>query len=184
MNPSDQWLRQARSLWRWTGRERPAFAAPTAPGQESVWDYPRPPRIAHDPREVVISLGNDELARSRRALRVLETASPPTFYLPVEDIRMALLRPSAGASLCEWKGEAQYWQVGTGAAAVERRAWSYPAPFPGCEALLGHIGFYPSPFECTVDGERVKPQPGGFYAGWITADVVGPFKGDPGSSGW
>jgi uncharacterized protein (DUF427 family) len=184
---NDQRLLAAAAQWRYTGRDRPAFAQEPAAGQESVWDYPRPPRIAADPREVVVSFEGEPVARTRRALRVLETASPPTFYLPEADIVMAALQAAAGASYCEWKGRAAYWTVlslrVTGRA-LPRVAWSYPQPESGFEALRGHIAFYPAPLQCFVDGERVRPQPGRFYAGWVTAEIVGPFKGEAGSEGW
>ncbi len=175
---------QARAMWRYVGDERPPFAIPTKPGEESVWDYPRPPRIDDDAREVVVRLGEVEIARTQHALRLLETASPPTFYLPRADVRMALLQPGDGASACEWKGTAGYWSIDTGAQRLEGAAWSYPDPFAEFERLRDHIAFYPQVLDCRVDGVRVQPQPGRFYAGWITPEVVGPFKGEPGSGGW
>jgi len=180
-------LAHARSLWKWVGEERPDFAVPPQPGQESVWDYPRPPHIALDSREVIVRLGATEIARTRRALRVLETASPPTFYLPLNDVHDALLVPAPGASFCEWKGEARYWSVVAGRDAGQRLdavAWSYAEPLPDFAMLRGHIAFYPQQLACTVNGVHVKPQPGRFYAGWITPEVVGPFKGEAGSGGW
>jgi uncharacterized protein (DUF427 family) len=119
------------------------------------------------------------LADTRRALRVLETASPPTFYLPRADVRAEVLVAASGASWCEWKGRARYWSIG--AAPI---AWSYDAPLPGFEALRDHVGFYPGRIACFVAGERVAPQPGGFYAGWVTREIVGPWKGEPGTEGW
>lgn len=180
-------LAHARSLWNWVGDRRPDFAVPPQPGQESVWDYPRPPRVVLDSREVIVRLGDTEIARTRRALRVLETASPPTFYLPQNDVHVDLLVAAPGASFCEWKGEARYWSVVTGTDAGQRLdavAWSYDAPLPDFAMLRGHIAFYPQPLACLVNGVPVKPQPGRFYAGWITPEVVGPFKGEPGSGGW
>ncbi|AMM26716.1 hypothetical protein AX767_10075 [Variovorax sp. PAMC 28711] len=171
-------------MWRWVGDERPPFAIALRAGQESVWDYPRPPRLAPDPREVVVRLGDVEIARTRRALRVLETASPPTFYLPVSDIRMEHLVPADGSSHCEWKGDAGYWSVVADGQRLDRVAWSYPEPFDEFAALRDHIAFYPQPLDCRVDDVHVLPQPGRFYAGWITPEVIGPFKGEPGSGGW
>jgi uncharacterized protein (DUF427 family) len=133
---------------------------------------------------VVIVAAGVEVARSRRAMRVLETASPPTFYLHPDDVDPRCMAPSGGASYCEWKGEARYWSVVVPAGRFERAAWSYPEPEPAFAAIAGWYGFYPSPLECTVDGIRVLPQPGRFYAGWVTPEVVGPFKGEPGTSGW
>ncbi len=180
-------LAHARSLWKWVGDRRPDFAIPPQPGQESVWDYPRPPQLVMDGREVIVKLGDSEIARTRRALRVLETASPPTFYLPLNDVRFELLVPVPGASLCEWKGEARYWSVVAGLDAnqqLDAVAWSYAAPLPDFAMLRGHVAFYPQQLACTVDGVPVRPQPGRFYAGWVTPEVVGPFKGEPGSGGW
>lgn len=177
-------LRYPRTVWRYTGQERPPFALPPGPGQESVWDYPRPPRVAVDAREVVVAFGAFEIARTRRALRVLETASPPTFYLPRDDVNRSLLADAAGASTCEWKGRAAYLSVVAGGQRLERVAWCYPEPHPGFEALRDHVGFYPAPLDCRVDGLRVLPQPGRFYAGWVTPEIVGPFKGDAGTEGW
>ncbi len=170
--------------WLYRGQERPPFALPTAPGQESVWDYPRPPRLVSDAREVTVFAGDIEIARTRRAMRVLETASPPTFYLPPQDVRVDLLSAALGSSLCEWKGRARHWTVRTGERRLVAAAWSYDDPFPEFAALRDLISFYPSRLACHVDGIRVLPQPGEFYAGWITPEVVGPFKGGVGSSGW
>lgn len=176
-----EWASRARAGWRWNGSERPDFASPTSPGQESVWDYPRPPRIAVDPRRVVVKFEGAVIADTLDALRVLETASPPTFYVPRTDLRMELLRPARGSSRCEWKGEAEYWTVRTPEGhRAERAGWSYPDPLPEFAGIRGHISFYPSKVECTVDEEPVRPQPGGFYGGWVTSEVVGPFKGEPG----
>ncbi len=177
-----RWLRDARSGWTHRGRKRPPFAVQPGPGQESVWDYPRPPAIVRDSREVVVRHGEVLLARSRDACRVLETASPPTFYLPPEDVMAELLRPEHGSSFCEWKGQARYW--GLHEAPGVPVAWTYPTPFDAFAALAGCYAFYPERVACYVAGERVRTQPGGFYGGWITAEVVGPFKGDPGTSNW
>lgn len=154
-------------------------------GQESVWAYPRPPRLERSDRHIQIILGDETVADTRRAWRVLETSHPPVYYLPTEDIRMALLEPAAGSSFCEWKGAARYWSVRSGDRLLERVGWSYPYPSPGFEPIRDHIAFYAAPFDAVqVDGEQVTPQPGGFYGGWVTGDVVGPFKGIPGSMGW
>lgn len=174
--------------WRYDGRRRPPFAAVPGPGQESVWDYPRPPRLQPDAREVVVRADDLEIARTRRAIRVLETASPPTFYLPAADVRAAHLEPAAGRSRCEWKGDAEYRSIRTPAGPLVAVAWSYPSPLPGFEAIRNHLAFYPDAgggrLVCTVDGIRVRPQPGRFYGGWITPELVGPFKGEPGTEGW
>lgn len=157
---------------------------PAGPGQESVWDYPRPPRLEPSERHVVVRLDGVVVADTRRAFRVLETSHPPTWYLPPEDCDASLFRAGRGSSFCEWKGVADYWDVTVGERTVSGAVWLYPRPTGAFGPLADHRAFYASVFECTVDGEVVVPQPGGFYGGWITADVVGPFKGVPGSMGW
>lgn len=171
-------------MWRWVGEERPPFAVIPGADQESVWDYPRPPRIAPDTREVIVQVGSSVVARTRRALRVLETASPPTFYLPLADIDMRLVEPADGSSHCEWKGAARYYNVKAGRDLLAAVAWSYPQPYPEYAALRDHMSFYPGRIACSVDGVPVAPQPGGFYGGWITPELVGPWKGEPGSGSW
>jgi uncharacterized protein (DUF427 family) len=178
------WLDAARRQWRWRGTGRPPFAAVPGPGQTSVWDHPRPPVLAGDPREVVVAWHGLEVARTRRAIRVLETAHPPSFYLPWDDVDRRLLQAASGSSYCEWKGPARYWSLVDGARRVDAVAWSYPQPLASAEALAGCVAFYPAQLECSVGGMPVRPQPGGFYGGWITADLAGPFKGEPGSQGW
>lgn len=182
--PPSEAERRALAGWQHTGRVRPAFAWPTGPGQESVWDYPRPPRLAPERREVVVRLGPVEIARSRRALRVLETASPPTVYLPPQDVQAGRLVRAAGASHCEWKGLASYWSVVADGRRLEAVGWSYDRPTPRFEAIRGWLSFYPASLDITLDGVRVLPQPGGYYGGWVTPEIVGPFKGEPGTGGW
>jgi uncharacterized protein (DUF427 family) len=179
-----RWLERARAHWEFTGQHRPPFAVAPKEGQESVWDYPRPPRLAADEREVVVRAADAELARTRRSVRVLETASPPTFYLPRSDVDDRLVEPAAGGSMCEWKGAASYWTVVANGTRLERVAWSYEEPFEPFAEIAGYLSFYPAHVECYVNGERVRPQPGSFYGGWVTEEVVGPFKGEPGSTGW
>jgi uncharacterized protein (DUF427 family) len=158
---------------------------PPGPGQESVWDYPRPPALVSSEKHVVIRFDGMVIADSRRAWRVLETSHPPTWYLPREDVTPGVLQRSAAtATLCEWKGAATYWDVVTPTGRLSAALWSYEDPTPGFAALAGAVTGYPAQLECTVDGERVRPQEGGFYGGWITDDVVGPFKGPPGTWGW
>jgi uncharacterized protein (DUF427 family) len=155
------------------------------PDQESVWDYPRPPRIEPATRHVRIELDGVTIVSSPNALRVLETAGAPTYYIPSKDIRMEHLRPSNGRSTwCEWKGAATYFDVVAGRAVAERAVWTYPDPTPRFRQLLDHYSFYPSRVVCHLDDELVTPQPGGFYGGWVTSDIVGPIKGEPGSEGW
>ena len=158
---------------------------PVGPGQESVWQYPRPPRVERSDREVVVVLDGVEVCRTRRALRVLETSHPPTWYLPADDWRPGALRPAPGSSFCEFKGTAAYRDVVVGDRVESAAAWTYPEPAPGFEVLRGAVAVYPARMDrCTVDGEVVRPQEGGFYGGWVTGDVVGPFKGAPGTRGW
>lgn len=172
-------------MWQYTGRDRPPFAIAPGPGQESVWDYPRPPRIMRDTRHVVVRAGDAVLADTRRALRVIETASPPTFYLPPDDLDLSLLQRAAGSSHCEWKGQAAYWSVLLPDAGVlDAVAWSYPQPYAAFALLANHVSCYPARLDCSVNGERVRAQPGGFYGGWVTDEVVGPFKGLPGTGHW
>ena len=184
MSELPDWLVAARAHWRWRGDTRPAFADVPKPGQESVWDYPRPPRIEADPREVVVVWNGVEIVRTRRAVRVLETGHPPSFYLPLDDVERRYLEAAPGSSTCEWKGPARYWNLRDGDAVLRNVGWSYSRPFEGAEALADRIAFYPADLACSVGGERVLPQPGGFYGGWITPELAGPFKGAPGSEGW
>jgi len=179
-----RWAELGRRGWTNTGARRPGFAAEPGPGQESVWDYPRPPALVADDRPVRVELGGVVLAESRRAARVLETSHPPTFYLPKADVDLSYFERGGVGSRCEWKGEATYWDAAAGGEEVRRGAWSYESPFGEFRSIAGHLSFYPARFACFVDGERVAPQPGGFYGGWITPELVGPFKGGPGSGGW
>ena len=184
MTSLSDWATAARAQWRWRGQARPPFAVVPGPGQVSVWDYPRPPRLAPDTREVAVLWGDVEVARTRRAVCVLETSHPPSFYLPWDDVARQLFEPAAGSSLCEWKGPARYWSLVDGTRRLESVAWSYPEPLAGAELLAECVAFYPAALECRVDGARVRIQPGGFYGGWITPELVGPFKGEPGSESW
>ena len=184
MSNIPEWAQAARDAWTWRGAARPAFAAVPGPGQVSVWDFPRPPKQAFDTREVVVRWGAIEVARSSRAILVLETSHPPTYYLPWADVARHLLLPAGGGSVCEWKGPAQYWTLADGPRRLPKVAWSYPQPLAGAEPLADGVAFYPEALHCTVAGEPVQAQPGGFYGGWITPELVGPFKGGPGSTGW
>lgn len=155
------------------------------PGQESVWAYPRPARAEPTSAHVVIEHGGVVVADTRAAVRTLETSHPPSYYIPPSDIAPGVLRRAAGGSFCEWKGHAAYWDVVIGERVLPRVGWSYPDPTPPFAILRDHIAFYAGPFDrCLVDGEIVVPQAGGFYGGWITSKVAGPFKGGPGSQGW
>jgi uncharacterized protein (DUF427 family) len=165
-------------------RRRPRPEQP-GPGQESVWDYPRPPRLERVDADIQVVLGGELVARTRTALRVLETSHPPTYYLPRSGFSEGALRPASGGSFCEWKGQASYADLVGGDAVAREAAWYYPSPTPGFADLVDHVALYPGRMDrCTVDGEEVRPQPGGFYGGWVTSRVVGPFKGDPGTMFW
>ena len=157
------------------------------PGQESVWDYPRPPAVRPVDRHVRVETADGRvLADTTRAIQVLETSHPPGWYLPWEDVDTALLRRSdAPATTCEWKGRATYWGLDLGDRVIAQIGWSYEDPAPAFATIAGHLTFYPERVgRCLVDGEVVRPQPGAFYGGWVTDDVVGPFKGVPGSMFW
>ncbi len=155
------------------------------PGQESVWDYPRPPRVEDVSKHIEVVFNGVKIADTREAKRVLETSHPPVYYIPPKDIQMEYLVEITRTSVCEWKGRAHYYTVVVGKKRAERAAWYYPDPKSAYAVIKDHVAFYPAPMDsCYVGRERVKPQPGGFYGGWITGDIVGPFKGDPGTLGW
>lgn len=166
---------------------RPVGVVPDQPrpGQESVWDYPRPPRWDVETQPVEVWFGGERIARTDAAIRVLETSHPPTYYLPPDAFVAGTLRPAPGSSQCEWKGVATYLDLVSGFHVASRAAWTYPSPTEAFTALTDHVSLYPGAVDrCTVAGEIVQPQPGGFYGGWITSRVVGPFKGAPGTLGW
>jgi uncharacterized protein (DUF427 family) len=152
---------------------------------ESVWDYPRPPRVEVVRARVTIELAGRMIADTMNALRILETSHPPAYYLPPDAFVDGSLRAAAGSTFCEFKGRASYADVVSGAVVADRAAWFYPVPSPGFESIAGYVSVYPGRMDrCTVGGETVTPQEGDFYGGWITADIVGPFKGGPGTRGW
>ena len=158
---------------------------PVGPGQESVWDYPRPPRLEPTGRRVEVIFGGAVIADTRRGFRVLETSHPPSFYIPREDCAEEHLEAVDRTSWCEWKGHASYLSIHAGGRVETAAAWFYPEPTPAFAAITGHVAFYPSRMdECRVDGERVRTQEGDFYGGWITDEIIGPFKGAPGTLGW
>jgi uncharacterized protein (DUF427 family) len=164
---------------RWPTPDKPGA------GQESVWDYPRPPRLETFHGSITVELGGRTIASTDRAWRVLETSHPPTYYLPSSAFLDGVLRAASGSSWCEWKGQASYYDLVTDDATAERAAWTYPAPTRGFEPLAGALAVMAAQVDrCTVNGEQVLAQPGGFYGGWITSTVAGPFKGIPGSMGW
>jgi uncharacterized protein (DUF427 family) len=171
-------------MWKYTGHKRPPFAETPEPSQESVWDYPRPPKLLADHRRIVVQRSGLLIADSRESYRILETAGPPTFYIPPHDVHAELLKPFPGTSICEWKGAAQYWTLATSTSPGEAIAWNYPRAQAQYGAIAKYFSFYPGRVDCFVDGERVRPQPGYFYGGWITDEIVGPWKGEPGTEGW
>jgi uncharacterized protein (DUF427 family) len=150
-----------------------------------VWDYPRPPSAEVTGRHVVVELGGRVVADTTRAVRVCETSHPPVYYVPREDIADGVLEPGSGSSFCEWKGAATYWDLVVDGHRVRQAGWSYEHPTPGYEHLRGAVAFYPGKVDrALVDDEPARPQAGGFYGGWITSEVAGPFKGEPGTLGW
>ncbi|MGU3432308.1 DUF427 domain-containing protein [Actinomycetes bacterium M1A6_2h] len=156
------------------------------PGQESVWDYPRPPLLEMSTKRAVVRFGTSVVADSRAPWRVLETSHPPTWYIPRGDVDSSRIRrSSARSTLCEWKGAATYWDiVGDDGSVLEAGGWSYETPTAPFRDIAGALSFSPAQLTCELAGETARAQEGGFYAGWITSDVVGPFKGIPGSWGW
>lgn len=179
------WVERARAGWVWRGTSRPPFANEPGPNQESVWDYPRPPVIVRDTRRVLVKRGDIPIAETTTAIRLLETSHPPTWYLPREDIDMARIVRVSGSSFCEWKGSAEYFDVAVKDTRIARAAWAYPDPIDDAFAdLADTIAFYATNLDCFVGDERVLPQPEGFYGGWITSELCGPFKGEPGTNGW
>jgi uncharacterized protein (DUF427 family) len=153
---------------------------PKGPGQESVWEYPRPPRIEPTSRRIRVVLGEETIVDTRRALRVLETSHPPVYYVPSADVAAGVLEDAARTTFCEFKGGARYFAVRSGARIERDAAWTYDTG-----PLAGHVAFYAARMDgCYVDDELATPQAGSFYGGWITSDLVGPFKGEPGTSGW
>lgn len=162
---------------------KPPHEAP-GPGQESVWDYPRPPALMPFEGAIKVWFEDQLLVDAPRAHRVLETSHPPTFYIDPSFVNGELLRPTTGRSVCEWKGEARYHRLEVGDRIVDRVAWSYPEPTPAFVPIAGHLCFYPSKVRCFVNGEAVSAQEGDFYGGWITRAILGPFKGGPGTWGW
>jgi uncharacterized protein (DUF427 family) len=166
-------------------RDRPESIERPGPGEESVWDYPRPPVVEPVSQRIRVEFGAATIADTRRALRVIETASPPTYYIPAEDVRMEFLVRHEATTFSEWKGVARYWSIRVGARQAERAAWSYPRPEQGFGAIRDHVAFFAGRVdECRVGDEIVIPQPGDYFGGWITSKIRGPFKGGPGTGNW
>jgi len=170
--------------WKYDGRKHPWFADKVEPGQESVWDFPRPPAVVRDSRRVRVCFDGIDIADSTNSVRVLETASAPGVYIPPADIDMSLLQESADRTFCEWKGEAAYMDLLVRERVLRRVAWTYHAPTAHFAEIAGFVSFYPAHVECYVDDERVMPQDGGFYGGWVTAELAGPIKGAHGTGWW
>lgn len=183
-------LRQVRNgRDHWDRKFRPANIESVGPGQESVWDYPRPPVLKAAPATIAVFLREQEIARSDKAVEMKETAGAPVPYLPPDHVRTDWLIPTDGLSVCEWKGVAVAYDLSVpGQPIVHDAAWSYPDPFDdlaqGYAKIAGWFAFYPAKLACFVGDERVRPQPGKFYGGWVTDRIRGPIKGMPGSSGW
>lgn len=154
-------------------------------GQESVWDYPRPPRVELTTKRLQVVFNGVVIAETTRARRVLETSHPPTYYIPIDDIRMEYLAQNHHHTFCEYKGTASYWTLKVGEKSMVQAGWSYEKPNQGYESLKHYIAFYPGRVDaCYVDDELVLAQQGDFYGGWITSDIIGPFKGGAGTWGW
>jgi uncharacterized protein (DUF427 family) len=182
---SDRELSPEQKRWREHPRTRPHSIPVAGPGQESVWSYPRPPRIESVRARVRVEFAGLCIADSTRVVRVVETSSPPCYYIPPEDVRRDLLRAEAGRAFCEWKGHSNYWSLVGGGRESRDAAWSYPEPEPEYVALRDFVAFHAGRVDtCSVGGAPVTPQPGDYYGGWITPDLVGPFKGAPGSENW
>ncbi|MBK8434646.1 MAG: DUF427 domain-containing protein [Chloroflexi bacterium] len=158
---------------------------PPAPGQESVWDYPRPPRLEPTSKRLQIVFNGQTIADTNRGYRFLETSHPPTYYIPPADVQMQFLRRTTQNSICEWKGQAGYYSIEVDGKTAENVAWFYATPNPAYAAIKDYLCFYAQHMDaCYVAGELVVPQPGGFYGGWITQDICGPFKGEADSWWW
>ncbi len=156
-----------------------------APGQESVWDYPRPPRLESSPDRLRVEINGINVGETSSGYRVLETSHPPVYYFPRSDVRLELLRESTRRSFCEWKGEAAYYHLQLPDRLITDIAWYYPQPTSAFAPIRGYLAFYPSKFDaCWFNDEPVKAQEGDFYGGWITSHIVGPFKGPPGTGSW
>ena len=178
-------LDREKTYWRSLERERPADIETPGPGQESVWDFPRPPRIEPVTERLLVIHAGAVVAETTHGLRVVETATPPAYYFPKEDVRTQFLTRMAHTTLCEWKGTARYWTLNVRGRESEAAAWGYPSPDQGYEQLRDHVGFVPDRVDaCYLDDERVLAQEGGYYGGWITSRVTGPFKGAPGTERW
>ena len=175
---------KSMNMWLYKGQQKPDFAIEPGADQESVWDYPRPPCIETDSRKIRVLFEDQLIAETDRARRVLETASPPTFYIPPQDVDIVFLAENSRRSFCEWKGQASYFNYDDHKTLIQDVAWFYRNPSEAFSSIRNHICFYPSKLDCYVDDIKVQSQAGDYYGGWITPDIVGPFKGDPGTGHW
>ncbi len=189
--PSKAELQATVQKWRHHSRVRPSGLAieTPGPGQESVWDFPRPPALQTVDLPIKVVFAGAVIAETRHALRVIETAGAPCYYIPPDDVDQDRLEPTPGFSVCEWKGAAVYFDVTANGRTARKAAWTYPDPLTDLDddyaRLAYHVAFYPAPMDsCTIGDETVTPQPGGFYGGWVTQSLTGPIKGVPGSEGW
>lgn len=175
---------RARAGWRYRGDRRPAFAERTDPGEESVWDYPRPPRLEPVVQRLRVTHGDRVLAETSHGVRILETAGAPTYYFPPQDVNSAAFADLPDQSLCEWKGLATSIRLDGQSGGRHAVGWRYDLTFAEFTAIRGWYSFYPGSLACYVGAEQARPQPGGYYGGWVTACLRGPIKGNPGSEGW
>ena len=170
---------------RWSKSNKPKEVVIPKIGQESVWNYPRPPRIEPISDILIIENNQVEIVNSQNALKVMETASPPTYYIPTADIKIEYFQKNSKSSYCEWKGKASYYDFLSDGTIIQSVGWYYNKPKSKYASLKDHVAFYASKFDqCTVGEMKVTSQKGDFYGGWITDNIVGPFKGDPGTLGW
>jgi uncharacterized protein (DUF427 family) len=178
-------LQEEVNKWRNMKRKRPDNIATPGPGQESIWDYPRPPKVELFTKKIRVEFAGVVIADTTESYKVSETSSPPCYYIPQTDIKMDYLFKSAYRTLCEWKGSASYWTIQVGDKITKNAGWSYPEPWDGFEQIKDCIAFFAGRVDgCYIDTEKVVPQAGDFYGGWITSNIVGPFKGDPGTEAW
>ncbi|WP_246160913.1 DUF427 domain-containing protein [Maribacter flavus] len=176
------WILEARNKWTYRGQKRPPFAIEPKAGQVSVWDFPRPPSVTLVDAVVRVFFEDTLLAKTDGCLAVKETANPPTYYIPPHDVDFDQLVEIDTTSWCEWKGKAGYWALKQ--SPKSPIAWDYPNPFDEYEQLTKYLAFYPHRLRCFIGDEQITPQDSTIYAGWITKDLVGPFKGQPGSENW
>lgn len=170
-------------MWKYYGRSRPTFAEKTTGDEESVWDYPRPPKIERVFVDIIVKIDEIIISQSPEAFKVSETASPPTYYIKAENVSIANFVKHGGSSYCEWKGVATHWKLKS-KSAVGVVGWSYDNPNEPYHYLKDCFAFYPAKLNCFLENERVRPQPGKFYGGWVTNNIKGPVKGAAGTEGW